>query len=215
CGFEALIRYCNKGRLMGPVFLDIIERAGLAPVIDIWVCKRVKEHIEIWKTEGFSTLVSINLHPDTLADSGAIKQIINILKFESIMFEILEKSFIRKSAVFNLMKLQDSGFKISIDDYGTGYSNIESIINLNIDELKIDKSVISRVETHKGFVVCKHVTNLCHDLGIEVVAEGVETERQLEIVRRLDIDVVQGFYYSPAIPKEKVKKFVEDFNRRL
>ncbi len=206
------MRYDNNGRLTGPVFLDLIEKAGLAPVIDIWVCKEVKRHLEIWKKKGFAPSIGVNLHPDTLANRDAIKQVIEILRGESIIFEIIERSFIRKSARENLFKLQREGFRVSIDDYGTGYSNLESIINLKIDEIKIDKSVIDEIETQKGLVVCRHVTNLCHDLNITVVAEGVETERQFEMVETLDIDIVQGYYFSPAIPPDEALEFAKKFN---
>jgi len=210
--FEALIRYQNNGKLTGPTFLDIIEEARLAPIIDIWVCNKVKEHLKIWKNEDFYPMISINLHPDTLASTDAINKIIKILYGEKIMFEIIERSLIHQNALDNLNKLQQNNFKISIDDYGTGYSNLQSIITLKIDELKIDKSLIDQIETHKGLLVSIYITNLCHDLDIKVVAEGVETKSQYTLVKNTNIDIVQGYYFSAAKPYTEIKKLANKFS---
>jgi len=205
--FEALIRYYHDGKLTGPVFLDIVEKAGLAPIIDIYVCKKVKGHIDIWKKEGFYPQISINLHPDTLKSKKSIDKIIEIVKGENIIFEIIERSFLKKSAQDNLSILQQNGFKISIDDFGTGYSSFETLAKYKIDELKMDKSLIDIIEQTKGYLICKNTAKLCHEIKCDVVAEGVETKKQIELVKKINVDFVQGFYYSAAIPFNKVKEF--------
>ncbi len=205
--FEALIRYYHDGQLTGPVFLDTLEKAGLAPVIDIYVCKKVKEDLQKWKKENFSPQISINLHPDTLNNSEIIKKIISIMKGEDIAFEIIERSFLEENGGKNLIELQNSGFKVSIDDFGAGYSSLETLSKYNIDELKLDKSLIDTVLTKKGYTICKNTTNLCHEIGTLIVAEGVETKEQLNKVKHIGADYIQGYYYSPAIPFDKVKDF--------
>jgi len=210
--FEALIRYRYQGRLVGPIFLDIIERAGLAPIIDIWVCKQVKKDIEKWKKISYLPQISVNLHPDTLKSKDAIDKIIDILKNENIMFEIIERSFLQGDIVnINLKKIKQEGFCISIDDFGTGYSSLETLIKYDIDELKLDKSLIDEIETIRGFNVCKYTVEICHKLNAKVVAEGVENESQFKIAKEIDVDFIQGYYFSKALPFKEVKKYAAKF----
>jgi len=211
--FEALIRYSDNGQIKGPIFLDIIEKAGLAPIIDIWVCKQVKKDIKKFQALDFNPVLSINLHPDTLKSTDAITKILDILKNENIIFEIIERSFVNKTAVKNIKRLKSNGFALSIDDYGVGYSSLETLIKYKIDELKLDKSLIDEIETKKGYLICKHTINLCKEIGIEIVAEGVETKKQLEILKNLGVDLIQGYIFAPALPLEKAVQFAKGFKQ--
>jgi len=205
---EALIRHHNNGKITGPTFLNIIEDAGLAPVIDVWVCKEVKKDLQQWKKEDFFPQISINLHPDNLKSKDTISNIINILKGENVIFEIIERSFLfGEIARENLQTLQENGFKISIDDFGVGYSSLEILLQYDIDELKIDKSIINVIDTKKGFSVCKYIATLSKDMGCLVTAEGVEKKEQVQKIKQIDIDYIQGFYFSHAIPFDDVKQF--------
>ncbi len=211
--FEALIRYNDDGKIKGPYFLDIIEKAGLAPIIDIWVCKQVKKDIEKFRKLGFYPILSVNLHPDTLKSTDAISKILDILKDENIIFEIIERSFVNKTAVRNINRLKSSGFGLSIDDYGVGYSSLETLIKYKIDELKLDKTLIDKIESHRGYLICSHTIHLCKEIGIEVVAEGVETQKQLEILKNLGVDLIQGYIFAPALPLNKAVKFAKEFEK--
>jgi len=210
--YEALIRYNDNGQIKGPFFLDIIEKSGLAPIIDVWVCKEVKKDLQKWKNENFYPQISVNLHPDTLKSSDAMEKIISIFENENIMFEIIERSFINKDAQKNIQKLKSKNFPISVDDFGVGYSSLETLIKYTIEELKLDKSLIDEIEDKKGYLVCKNTINLCKDLNIKVVAEGVEKKSQLNLLQEMGIDYIQGYIFSPAIPFRKVKEFSENFN---
>jgi EAL domain-containing protein (putative c-di-GMP-specific phosphodiesterase class I)/cellobiose-specific phosphotransferase system component IIC len=205
--FEALLRFRQGNRWVGPVFLCMIEQAGLAPIVDVWVCKQVKKDIEALEREGLNLEISVNLHPDTIRNKDAIRRVISILEGKNVVFEIVERSFLYGSiAEENVKSLKDAGFKISIDDFGTGYSSFEIITKFDIDEIKLDKSLIDIVDTPRGLAVCKHVTKMCHDIGCDVVAEGVETRKQFMIVKRIGVDYVQGFFFSRAVPFEEMKK---------
>jgi len=209
--FEALIRYRKKGDLAGPDFLPHLEQAGMAPVIDRWVAHRVNDDLEEWKREGFSPRISINLHPDTVNSGKDIAGIVTILEGEDISFEIVERSFLAlEEAGKNVALLQKKGFGISIDDFGSGYSSLKTVTQYRIDELKLDKSLIDIINTRKGYLVCKHTTNLCHELGCQVVAEGVETEEQFDRVREIGVDRIQGFYFSKALPPEEIRRYCEE-----
>ena len=208
--FEALLRYNDNGKIKGPFFLDIIEKAGLAPVIDIWVCKQVKKDLKKFKE--INPIISVNLHPDTLKSNDAITKILNILKDENIIFEIIERSFVNKNATSNIKRIKKAGYKISIDDYGVGYSSLETLIKQEIDELKLDKSLIDEIQTHKGYLICKNTINLCKELNIEVVAEGVENKSQFKIIKDLNVDLIQGYLFSAAIPLKEAIKFAKEFD---
>jgi len=215
CAFEALIRYRQpNGKLTGPVFLDAIEKAGLSPVIDIWVCKQVQKDLQRWKMQGFTPGVNVNLDPQTLKSEEAIEKICMILQDEHVTFEIIERSFMQGEPVeANLLKLQKSGFGIAIDDYGVGYSNLETITKHTIDELKIDKTLIDIIHTEKGLLVCRHIVNLCHDLECRVVAEGVETDQQSTLLHSIAVDTIQGYLFSPALPADDAKRYAETFSK--
>jgi len=214
--FEALIRYRKNGRVTGPDFLELIEKARLAHLIDIWVAQEVGKALGQWYSSGFYPTININLHPDTLANPNALKEIVKPLEGKRINFEIVERSFTYGSlAIQGIQELQGKGFGISIDDYGTGYSNIETIIRHKIDELKIDKTIVDLLDTTRGTVVCRKIVEMGSLLEIEVVAEGVETPEQVAILQGMNIDYLQGFYFSKALPFEKVIDFSASFSKKF
>jgi len=213
--FEALIRYRVDGKIVGPVFLDLIEKARLAHIIDTWVAREVKHALEHWHTMGFEPTININLHPDTLIHTKALDIIIDTLQGERINFEIIERSFIAETkTVESIEKLKAHGFGISIDDYGIGYSNIETIIKYQIDELKIDKAIVDLLEQERGNTVCKHIIQLGKNLDIKIVAEGVESLEQAALLHQMEIDYIQGFYFSQALPFEQVRPYANRFEVR-
>ena len=210
--FEALIRYKKGDKIVGPYFLDIFEKARLAAAIDIWVAKEAKRALIQWHQKDFYPTLNINLHPDTLSNTSAIKKIVDILQGEKVNFEIIERSFLQgKEAFKNLSLLQKHGFGISIDDYGTGYTNMETILNYKIDEIKLDRNLILRAHERKGFLVCSSIVDMARGLGIRSVAEGVETPEQFELARKMRVSYVQGFLFSPAIPFERTIVFARSF----
>ncbi len=210
--FEALIRYWDDGRLTGPVFLDTIEKAGMAPVIDLWVVQQVRRDLDRWKGKDFVPQISINLHPDTLGNPQAIEKIARIIDGHVVTFEIVERSFLdQKDALESLKILQEHRHRISIDDFGLGYSNLEILLEIEIDELKLDRTLVQKLDQPKGKAICRNITRFCHEIGIRVVAEGVETEEQKETVVAIGVDTIQGWYYSPAIPFEKVRLYAQHF----
>ena len=209
--FEALLRIrMTDGEVRGPFFLEPLEKAGLAPIIDLWVCQQVDKHLRDWKTTPLPE-ISINLHPDTLARSDVIEKIISIHKGNPINFEIIERGLLNNpSALKNIKQLKAHGFKISIDDFGTGVSSLENLCHMPVDTLKIDKSLADLIVTPEGYVVCKNIVTLCEDMDFECVIEGVEHEKQVQAASRLGIPLVQGFYFSPAIAKAEAETFTPD-----
>ena len=112
----------------------------------------------------------------------------------------------------NLDRLKKSGFKIAIDDFGVGYSNLETIAKCQMSEIKIDKTLTDIIETEKGLLVCKHTVNLTKDIDVNIVVEGVEKKEQLDILSSIGVSIIQGYYFSPAIPFREVEEFSKNVN---
>ena len=209
--FEALLRIrLSDGEVKGPFFLPPLEKAGLEPIIDLWVCQQVNRHLREWQTRPLPE-ISINLHPDTLARADVIEEIISIHKGNPVGFEVIERGLLKSAATLeNIKLLKANGFKILIDDFGTGVSSIENLCHIPVDTLKIDKSLADLILTDKGYIICKNIVTLCRDMGFDFVIEGVESEAQMRAVSKLGIPLVQGFYFSPAITKTEAETFEHD-----
>ncbi|NPA93226.1 MAG: EAL domain-containing protein, partial [Chloroflexi bacterium] len=209
-GVEALLRVrLPDGSLRGPFFLKDIEQAGLSPVLDLWVCHQVKKHLRAWEAQGFTpSSVSINLHPDTINNTEAINKIIQLLQGTPVEFEIIERSLVRgKNAEHNLEKIKRYGFRIAVDDFGQGYSSYRFLSQVNVDTVKTDISLIPLLESDKGQLIWEHMIGLCHRLGLQIVAEGVETSEQVRTLVRLGVDIIQGFFFAEALPMDAIPQF--------
>ncbi|NPA71353.1 MAG: PTS sugar transporter subunit IIC/EAL domain-containing protein [Gammaproteobacteria bacterium] len=206
--YEALLRIqMPDGSIKGPFFLEKLEAAGHASIIDLWVCKQVYSYIKHSDTDK-AQVISINLHPDTLSDTEIFPKIVALLSGLNIDFEIIERDLLNTTLAMNNIKgLKQRHFTLSMDDFGTGFSSLKLLCSLPIDTLKIDKSLIDLIETPKGFIACKNIADLCEDMGFDCVAEGVETFGQYEKVASLNIKYVQGFYFSKAFPYYKISSY--------
>ncbi len=206
--FEALLRYRSRGKVSGPTFLGLLEKAGLAPIVDVWVARRLRQDLERFQACGLEPKIGLNLHPDTLANPKAVKTIAETLKGLDVTVEILERSFLYgERAEEGAATLRQHGLKLAIDDYGTGYSNLEVLVRHEIAELKIDRTLTQALTETRGYLAVKKTVELCHELGIRVVAEGVETQAQLEKARALGVDFAQGFHFAPALPLDEACAF--------
>lgn len=210
--FEALIRVKNEdGFILGPDFIIDIENSGLASIIDLWVCKEVKKDMDAWRQNNFNPNISINLFPYTLADESYIIKIIDILRTYDITFEIIERrSALNKNVLKNIKLLKENGFKLSLDDLGVGYTNFSILYELPLDNVKIDKKILGFTNTEKGLVLYKNICKLCSDLNFEIILEGVETKEELELLTSDDIYIVQGWYFSKALPFDRIESFSKE-----
>ncbi len=209
-GFEALLRVrLSDGTVTGPFFLRDIENAGLSPTIDLWVAREVERHLRAWRAKGFASHISINLHPDTINSVEVVRQLVSLLEGEPIEFEIIERSFLGGSDIaHNLEMLKQHGFRIAIDDFGRGYSSYRFLSEVDVDTVKTDKSLIPLLQHAKGVMIWEHMIDLCHRLHLTTIAEGVETEEQARRLAQMGIDIIQGYYFSKAIPMQLVPQYV-------
>lgn len=212
--FEALLRLrMQDGTVMNPDFLPSLERAGLSTVIDLWVCRQVRADFIAWQAEGYHPNISINIHPDTFLDDESMKQIIMLLSGFNVQFEVIERALLTPEKSNQLIQqLKAHGFKVAIDDFGTGYSTLESLHHVSADTIKFDKKLIDATNNEKGYKIYYHISHMCNDLGFTLVAEGIETEAQMQLVQQMGIQYVQGWYFAPALSRVEAKQFADAFN---
>ncbi|MFC3122510.1 bifunctional diguanylate cyclase/phosphodiesterase [Agaribacter flavus] len=213
---EALIRWINKnGEFVNPeVFIGLAEQSGLIVTLTRWVITKVIEQLADWQTQGHIINVSINLsaqdiqHPDFV---DFLLQQIALFKVSAsqITLELTERDLVENEelVVERLTYLKSLDFDVSVDDYGIGQSSLSKLKRLPIDELKIDKSFIMKLdqsETDQDIV--SSTIALGHKLGLRVVAEGVENKESLQLLREFDCNLVQGYFVSRPL---KAKEFID------
>lgn len=219
-GVEALIRWKDKSdALIRPdVFIPIAEKNGAIVPIGSWV---IEESIRIyadWKKKyNYPLLMSLNVsaiqykQPDFIDNVLAILNKYNVSP-NDVELEITESILIDdfKEITAKLSALRDTGIKISMDDFGTGYSSLSYLKGLPIDTLKIDKSFIDTVTTDENSrIITETIVYMIKKLGLESIAEGVETKEQYEYLKSIDCDNIQGFYFGRPMPPEEIEKMIE------
>lgn len=212
---EALIRWHHpdKGLISPLEFIPIAEDSGLIHPIGDWVLTQALKQMELWKnSESSIEEVSINISPKQFRQKNFIQRVKNhVTKAGSdckgIIFEITEGVFLENidEAREKIQSLKEMGIKISIDDFGTGYSSLAYLQQLPIDELKIDRSFINDIQTNNSdAVIVETIISMAHHLGLELVAEGVETLYQLNFLKDRECEYFQGYLFSKPIPVEEL-----------
>ena len=220
-GAEALLRLVENGKFISPsMFIPIAEETGFITTLDSYVFEKVCKIINQFKTEKINIgPVSVNISRKKIEQFNLVEEYetimdkYNISKSE-IELEITEGTILSDNTVIQkvIKKLKKSNFKILVDDFGTGYSSISMLKSLDIYGIKIDRSFISD-ESEKGKEILKYVAKLGHSLNFQITAEGVETKEQLEYLKKLNCDIIQGYYFSRPLSVDNFKKFVNDLNK--
>ena len=219
CGCEALVRWNRKGQIIPPSeFLPILEKEASICQLDFYVFRKVCEDIRSWLDAGMEPVrVSSNFSRHHLGNPHLIDDILDIMKSyridsKYIEIELTEASdFEDKVAMQKFVNgLREHNISVSIDDFGTGYSTFASIKDLNVNVIKLDKSLLDHIgdETHHDEVVIKNMVNMINELNLEVVAEGVENSKQLDFLQNAKCSIIQGFLFDKPLSKE-------DFEKRL
>jgi len=219
-GAEALIRW--KSRVLGEItpakFIPISEESGHIVGIGKWVIHQVsKDIVELKKLAKNNMRMAINLSALQLAESNLLifihqlhqSVLDNHLTAENFDLEITEHAFmeINSKVIESLAELKEEGFHISLDDFGTGYSSLSYIQKLPLSNLKIDISFIRLIgEDNSVAEIIKLIINLAHVLGLNTVAEGIETQGQLDFLKVNNCDYGQGYLFSKPVSFESLKK---------
>ena len=209
---EALVRWQHPQRgLVPPMeFIPFAEQTGFVRQLTLWVFEAVARLLADARAQALALRVSVNLSTRDLLDPELSQRLAAILarhgvQAASFCLEITESAImddpLRAEAMLN--RLSEQGFKLSIDDFGTGYSSLAYLKRLPVDELKIDKSFVMGMETGEDdAMIVRSTIDLAHNLGLTVVAEGVETAAILERLRALSCDEAQGYYITRPLPAE-------------
>lgn len=214
-GAEALIRWNHpvRGILYPSDFLSLAGESGQLYKIDIYMIENALSKLSSWRRfRNGNFRVSVNISNALFHHQGFLTQMRILYRkygnfFESLELELTEEILLEDIGYANgiIEDLHKMGLKLSIDDFGTGYSSLSHLKKLNVNSLKIDRSFIKDiVDDMQDRIIVEAITVMGHALGLKVVAEGVENMEQLEILKNLDCDTVQGYYYSKAL---KVKDF--------
>ena len=218
-GAEALIRWKKNGRIVPPLeFIPHLENIDMIDLIEDWVIEEVASKQKKWKDKGLNIVpISVNISPKNFSKvdfMGNFVAKVKSLDIESHMLnvEIIERMFIEDTdrAKYVLDSLRNEGFLISVDNFGTGYSALSYLTSIPITFLKIDISFVRKmVHDTKTKAVVKSIILLSRELSIKTIAEGVETEQQLQIIKEMGGDYVQGYYFSKPLPEEEFERKLE------
>jgi diguanylate cyclase (GGDEF)-like protein/PAS domain S-box-containing protein len=210
-GFEALVRWQHpqRGLVFPGEFIPLAEEAGLSVMIDWWVTKAACHQLKQWQVQrSFTGSISVNLSGTHLAQPVLVDRIQEILvetglAAEYLTLEITETTLIENTepAAATFAKLKALGMNLSLDDFGTGYSSLSYLQQFPVQNLKIDRSFISKIDTDpESLEITRAMILLGHILGMSIVAEGIETPSQLELLQTLRCDYGQGYYFAKPLP---------------
>ena len=219
-GGEALIRWNSKkyGFVNTQYFIDILEGSSSLVPVTSWVLNGALRQCLLYQgsVSGFS--VAVNLSPSLLTNRSIVEIVANAVSIwsvnpSSLILEVTEGAMMMnpKKSMEILGEFHKLGFGISIDDFGTGYSSLAYLKNLPADEIKIDKSfVLNMANDRKDESIVKAAVDLAHNLGLKIVAEGVEDEKTLDILSELGCDYAQGYYMAKPMPCNEVMEWMEN-----
>ena len=221
CGCEALVRWNRNGQIVAPgEFLPVLEKEASICQLDFYVFRKVCEDIRSWLDAGIEPVrVSSNFSRLHLRNSHLAQDILDIMKeyridSKFIEIELTEASdFDDKVAMQKFVnELRQNGISVSIDDFGTGYSTFNALKDLNVNVIKLDKSLLDHIgdEKHHDEVVIKNMVKMINELNLEVVAEGVENTKQLDFLQDANCSIIQGFIFDKPLTKNEFEKRLED-----
>ena len=218
---EALVRWQHPQRgLVAPdAFIPLAQETSLIGPLTLYVIEEALRQIRAWQQEGVELRVAVNLSTRNLLDRALPKQVAALLERCGVAAELLELEVTETSMLASptraravLDELADLGIRLSIDDFGTGYSSLAYLRELPVDEIKIDRSfVMGMVEQAGDAVIVRSTVDLGRNLGLEVVAEGVETAEQWDRLRDLGCDTAQGYYLSRPMPGTEMRAWLRQW----
>lgn len=221
-GVEALIRWQHpeKGMVSPLEFIPIAEESGLILPIGDWVLEEACRQLAEWQRRGIAGIrMSVNLTASQFLDRALPDRILALLRqfgldTALLNLEVTESMSMAspEQTIASMRELTDCGMSLSIDDFGTGYSSLAYLKMFPVSTLKIDRSFVKDIETDRNDAdICDVTVQLAHKLGMDVVAEGVETQAQLDYLRAIGCEKVQGYLISRPLPADAAERFILDY----
>lgn len=218
---EALLRWAHPqfGSVSPAEFIVLAERTGSIYLLTNWVIEEAMRQLAEWRKRGLVLQVSVNISADDLLGDDLVGYVVKLLKqyavpAEQLLFEITESAVMSEpeKALIVLHRLRDCGISLSIDDFGTGYSSLAHLKRLPVQELKIDQSFVRNLdETSEDAVIVRSTIEMSHNLGLKVVAEGVEYQHSLDLLRRWHCDTVQGYLISRPLTASAFEAWIATY----
>lgn len=216
---EALSRWVHPehGHVSPDKFISIAEQMGLINNLTYWVLDKSIAQVSEWNKSGCQLTVAVNLSVFSFKDRDFIAEIRTVLNkynfpSENLKLEITESAMMENplQAIEVLRELHSMGIKLAVDDYGTGFSSMSYLKRLPVDELKIDKSFVIGLDTDESNdAIVRSTIDLAHNLGLKVVAEGIETKVVNDLLIKYNCDLAQGFYLGRPVPAEQFKALLK------
>ena len=227
-GAEALVRWkTGAGKMIFPdQFIPLFERNGFCVELDLYMAEQACRQIRAWIDEGKNPVaISVNQSKRLFFEADYVQRLTDLVKkydvpARLITLEILEGLALENADELNekIRRLQARGFRVSLDDFGSGYSSLNTLVRLKIDELKLDRGFLlsaQGAEQARARLIMKHVAAMAQQLNISVVAEGVETEADEQMIRSIGCDTGQGYLYSrPVSAAEFDEKYMREESAR-
>ncbi|GCU78776.1 membrane-anchored cyclic-di-GMP phosphodiesterase [Escherichia coli] len=222
-GAEALLRWPGEqGQVMNPAeFIPLAEKEGMIEQVTDYVIDNVFRDLGAYLATHTDRYVSINLSASDFHTSRLIartnqKTEQHAVRPQQIKFEVTEHAFLDVDKMTPIiLAFRKAGYEVAIDDFGIGYSNLHNLKSLNVDILKIDKSFVETLTTHKtSHLIAEHIIELAHSLGLKTIAEGVETEAQVNWLRKRGVRYCQGWFFAKAMPPQVFMQWMEQLPAR-
>ncbi|MGM0450828.1 MAG: EAL domain-containing protein [Pseudomonadota bacterium] len=223
CGFEVLLRWNHPeyGFIPPDEFIPMAEQTGLIRPLTRWVLDRALLFGASMDAAGHPVRIAVNISALNLEEPAFAEQVLELLERHGLptgrlILEVTETATMINpiTALMALRGLYDAGIRLAIDDFGTGYSSLSYIRKLPVHEIKIDRSFVMEMDGNReDATIVRTTINMCHDLGFEVVAEGVESDDTSQLLRTMQCDIMQGYHLSRPMPEEEVAGWIETWYR--
>jgi diguanylate cyclase (GGDEF)-like protein/PAS domain S-box-containing protein len=216
--FEALLRLNDDGPSLSPsIFVPVAEETGLITTIGEWVLSRICRDIEEWRATGLPTFaVSMNLSAHQMRDRRLLRNLLDTvekcgLRANDFQFEVTESVALENldAAITVLSELREAGSQVAVDDFGTGQSSLVYLKRLPIDIVKLDREFLRNTSAASDLALLGSIIDLVHCLDLYVIAEGIETREELQLLQALGCDGMQGYLFSPAMPAGSIAGYLQ------
>ena len=225
CGAEALVRWRHpvRGLVSPALFIPAAERFGLIQNIGHWVLDQAVRQAATWLAQGFCVPVAVNLSVLELRQSNLVERVTEVLARHGVAANMLVLEITESAAMEDaertldiIRRLAGAGVKIAIDDFGTGYSSLSYLRRFTAHQIKVDRSFVTDLEvSEEARSIVTAVVQMARALGLRVVAEGVETPRQLEDLTQIGCDELQGYLLDRPLPADEFALRYRDGGRRF